>query len=242
MTDRPLVVDLHHHIVYGVDDGPQTMKDSQDMLLCAVDEGVYIVCATSHCMPGFEPYDYNKYIARLQEEADWCYQKNLPIRLLAGSEIMYSDSVPDLLRNGEIPTLNGTRYVLVEFFPGDTWERVEGGIRSVGNAGFNVVLAHCERYECLRTEDRLAFLKERYHIMAQMNCATVLEKKGLFGDRWVKNVLRDGTIDLVSSDSHGVHTRRCRMKECHAKLEKDLGKARADVMCGSLAAKILNIG
>lgn len=237
-----MMVDMHHHIVYGVDDGPRSLKDCQDMLVRAAEQGVSWICATSHCMPGYEPYDYNKYIARLQEEADWCFRQQLPVRLLAGAEVLYSDSVPDLLRNGEIPTLNGTRHVLLEFFPGEKWERLEGGVRAVGNAGFHVILAHCERYTALRTDDRLAYLKERYHVIAQMNCATVLERKGLFGDRWVKHALKDDLIDLVSSDSHGVHTRSCRMKECRDRLEKDFGQAKADRMCGGLAAELLQIG
>ena len=235
-----MLIDIHHHIVYGVDDGPQTLEDSQKMLKRAEEQGLEAVCATSHCMPGYEPYDYQTYADRLKEETEWCREEGLAIRLLPGAEIMFSETVPDLLLARKLPTLNGTGTVLLEFLPEDEWTKVENGIRAVRNAGYEILLAHAERYECLRTGTRIKDLKREYGVLIQMNCSTVLEMKGFFGgDRWARKILKDGTVDLVASDSHSAGGRRCRMKACFEKLCREFGAERAGMLCGGTAERIL---
>ena len=107
--------DLHHHVIYGVDDGPQTFEDAQNMLRRAHENGITDIAATSHATPGRHRFPMDTYLEHLRREQAWADEQGLGIRLHTGCEILYTDETARLLQSGEIPTIAGTRLVLVEF-------------------------------------------------------------------------------------------------------------------------------
>ena len=143
-------VDIHHHLIYGLDDGAQTFEDTKAMLKTAYKNGVKTIAATTHVMPGIERFDLMAYKVRLATAQKWSDEQALGIRICFGSEIFYTASTERLLMEGYIPTLNGTSNILVEFNPNETYRRIRDAVRRLGNAGYTVVIAHAERYDALR--------------------------------------------------------------------------------------------
>ena len=208
-----MFVDIHHHLIYGVDDGAQTWEDTQKMILRAVDEGITDIVCTSHATPGITPFPTEKYLAHFAQAQQWCSENQLPITLHTGCEILYTDASPHLLKEGHYPSLAETWTVLVEFSGDVPYSRMCEAARLFGNAGFTVIFAHVERFDPMRNFKHVRELREEYGVYMQMNANTVLMKKGFFADRWTRKMLDEGYIDCIATDAHNTTSRPCRMRE-----------------------------
>ena len=228
-----MLTDIHHHVVYGLDDGAADYETACAMLKTASEQGVTGVICTTHALPGREAFPFERYRERLSRIQTWCASELPALRLAQGCEILWDSSVPRLLTEGAIPTLNDTNYVLVEFIPSVSWDEMKRAALSIGVAGFRPVFAHVERYACLRQIERLRELEEEYGILAQMNASTVLEskKRGLLVNHWPERVLKLGMIDVVASDAHDLNHRKCRLADAYRFLQEQYDRSMAELLC-----------
>ncbi len=233
-----MFVDMHHHFIYGIDDGAQTYEDMKNMLRKAYESGAEEIVATPHVTPGREPFQGARFLKHFSEADQICREEGMDLKLHTGCEILYTDDTVRLLERGDIPTMADTNYVLVEFLPTDSYDRLERAVRALGNLGYQTIIAHFERYECLRKMANLQELHDDYQAVMQMNAATILDA-GFFERRWFYKVMGLGCVDLISSDAHSVGTRRFRMRECYDRLKKEYGKSAAQELCRDRAKRIL---
>ncbi len=236
-----MFLDIHHHLIYGVDDGPRTFEETQAMLRQAYDQQVRQIVCTSHGTPGHHPFPSEQYVAHLEQTRAWCREVGLPMALYSGCEILYTDESPRLLKAGYFPTLGETWNVLVEFTPDADFKRLCDAARALGNAGFTVLFAHVERYSALRKIQHVETLRNEYGVLMQMNTSTVLMKKGFFTDRWVWKMLDEGLVDCVASDAHNVTSRCCTMKACYDALRARYDRETAMQLCGGFQRKLLGL-
>jgi len=208
-----MTVDMHHHLVFGVDDGARSMDMSVQMMQFAASQGVNGIVCTSHITPGYNHFPMDTYQRNFEQLNSLIAQRSLSITLYTGNEILYTEKTPEYLRKGKAMTVAGTKKVLIEFPPSAPFEALKRAAIDISDAGFEPVFAHIERYLCLRDTDLIESLREDYLVSMQMNALTVLRAKGLLGDRWVKKVLKHDLIDFVASDAHNVGERRCRLGE-----------------------------
>ena len=235
-----MIADIHHHIIYGVDDGSKDLEMSIGMLHRAVENDVKGICCTTHARPGHKPFPWKEYMTHIEELGGYIQKKNLPLSLFIGCEILYTEKAVEMARRGEVPTLNNRSHVLVEFLPITDWGQIEKAAREFANAGLQMVCAHVERYRCLREDmERLYTLHDEYDVICQMNASTVIRSHGLFGDRWVKKALKAGMIDVAASDAHDISGRACNMKECRRILARDYGEEKAREMTEEMPYHIL---
>lgn len=234
-------VDLHHHLIYGVDDGAQSLEDMQKMILRAAAEGVSEIVCTSHITPGFEPFPMEAYLSHLEEAKAYVQAQGLDMRIHTGCEVLYTESSARLLQEGYYPTLAGSDIVLVEFSPDMTFRQLADAASSFGMRGYGVLFAHVERYEALRNLKNVSKLRDEFGVHMQMNTNTVLMKKGFFTERWVRHMLEDGYIDCVATDAHNLSHRPCRMLKCHEALAAKYGEEFADELCGGFQRRLLGI-
>ena len=108
-------VDIHHHLIYGMDDGAQTWEQTQQMLTCAWQNDIDRIIATPHAEPGMEPFPMEQLMRRIRRAQSWCDEQRMQMEILPGCEIFYTPQTVWMLREGLIPTLAGSNYVLVEF-------------------------------------------------------------------------------------------------------------------------------
>lgn len=129
-------------------------------------------------------------------------RKNYPdFEVYLGQETYYHEELPGRIRSGKAKTLAGSRYVLVEFAPGDPYEKIFRGIRALVSAGYVPVLAHIERYESLRRDAKLNELIAGGCIF-QMNYGSL---KGHLLDpevRWCRKQVSQGYVSLLGTDMH----------------------------------------
>ena len=215
--------DIHHHLLYGVDDGAQSLQMSLKMAQRAYRGGTRTIIATPHVTPGVEQIDEEKFHKRLEEIHAACRQAGMDLRLLLGAEILYTDMTCRLLAEGRVPTLAGTEYVLVEFMPGVRYDALYKALEGILRAGYLPVVAHMERYACLASSPRRAEMlkKELEGVLFQMNNSTILGGRGFFSDLHTRRFLEEGLIDITASDAHNLRERPTRMLEAYEKLKED---------------------
>lgn len=198
MEEKAIFIDIHAHVLPGVDDGSRTMEESCELIKKAYEQGARAVIATPH-------YSRRRGAGGLHELAE-TLQKNIreilpEFRIYPGQELYYHDALVEHLRAGTALTLAGSRYALVEFEPVTPYETVFRGIRKLCQSGYVPVLAHMERYICLRTERNLADL-EGSGCLFQMNYES-LEGNPLRKDvRWCRKQVMLGRIQLLGTDMH----------------------------------------
>lgn len=192
------IIDIHTHILPKVDDGARSIKEACRLLERAIDQGVSAVIATPHYSRTREMEGLEELAGRVREEI----QKSHPdFEVYLGQETYYHEGLVERVRAGKARTMAGSRYVLVEFDPGDPYEKIFRGIRTIISGGYVPILAHIERYGCLRKDDRMAELSAGGCIF-QMNYSSL---KGRLLDpeaRWCRSQVKAGRISLLGTDMH----------------------------------------
>ena len=231
--------DIHCHILPGVDDGSQTMTESLEAIDAAVSQGIRHFLVTPHFHPGRYMVYAETVRVTLGQLARACIESGRNVTFFPGQECYYFSGLKELLRNGEVLTLAGGRYVLLEFDPYVPFNYMKQGFRDLQSAGYRIVLAHFERYKCLREEGRLKELKQQ-DILLQMNYDMLLEKDGVFRKNIWRRYVQDGTVDLLGSDTHGTHFRPIHASEAFQWLESSVDRETINRILYRNVDRILN--
>ena len=144
-------VDIHAHILPGVDDGASDWEETNEMLRRAYEQGITHIIATPHYVSGQDTHSLREMVKKLRETA-FSISENMMVDL--GQEVQYFEELPSFLEQGKVLTLSGSRYVLVEFLPGDGYMRLFRAVRSLVQSSYLPVIAHAERYDCLKEKGR----------------------------------------------------------------------------------------
>lgn len=202
------MIDIHSHILPGLDDGSEDMDESIKMLRLARRQGITQVVATPHYSHGFQNTNHDQ-IRRLCREVQETARRrlNTEIRIWPGQEIMYDGDVLDLLAKGSILTIADSRYVLTEFLPSAPYSYIHGAVRELSLEGYIPILAHAERYTCLREKNRPDEIRDQGAYM-QINFRRVGGKWYDSTTRWCREMLRRRKIDFLGTDMHNMRERR----------------------------------
>lgn len=216
--------DIHCHILPGVDDGARDLQESIAMLKLAYRENIHKVILTPHQKPDRKCVSVSgihKRIALLSEELS---RLSLNIRLYSGGELMYSHELTEQLEKGNLPTLAGSRYALVEFMPDESWSYIRDGLYHLSGSGYRPVVAHVER--CAQ----VAVKPERVQELIDMGCRIQVNAGSLTGDwgfglkRIAARLIKDRLVHFVATDAHrGSGRRSPQMEKCALWLKKKAG-------------------
>ena len=220
--------DIHCHILPGLDDGARNFEEAESMLRTAFEEGSRRIIATPHCCATRKRAgagEIRECVERLHVFAQEC---GIPISLYYGNEIYYRTGVADLLEQGEILTLAGSHYVLVEFDPGVEFSYLRDGMGELQRYGYYPILAHAERYDCLY--EKKGKIKELRNsgIYFQINASSCLQ--GLMSEdrKRIKYLIKEGCVDFLGTDAHSNRSRAPKIRQGASFLYKKLGNAWAE--------------
>ena len=196
------MVDIHTHVIPNVDDGSPNLETSLEMIKHEIAIGVDTIIATPHHI--YKRYEKSveeikKNFLLLKEAVE---KENLPIKLYLGQEICYThrEDILALLKEGKLLTLNNSNKVLLEFSFTREPEDLLDIIYNFGVNGYEVIIAHVERYEWItyqKVEDlRLEGAKIQINSNSYLGMTSFKEK--LF----TKKLLKHSLVDYVASDTH----------------------------------------
>lgn len=234
------LIDIHQHLVYQMDDGPSTWEKTQAMLAKAEEQGMTHIIATPHAFPGQAPFDYDGFLDKVNAINQYTYKTGMPVVLYPGAEIYYTSKTLKLLEEEEIPTLTMSQYVLVEFSTQISANDLFSAMRELCNGGYRPILAHVERYDCLK-EQLVRELRDM-GILIQMNAQTVLHSAGLFsGKGYVRRLLKENLVDFVATDAHNTSSRPVCLGDAYDFLTKHYGQEKADWLTWKHQLQVLPI-
>ena len=231
--------DIHHHILFGMDDGARDQQAMFAMLHMAAADGIAHLVATPHAEPGVRHFPQRMYRAALACARDYCQANGLPLQVYEGAEVLYTQHTCRLLQEGKIPTLAGTDRVLVEFSPDISFLHMQRALEQLLGSGYLPVLAHVERYACLVHRPlRAASLKREFPVFFQVNCSTLLSGS-LISKHFTARLMDQGLLDAVATDAHNTAGRAVCMTRAHALLQERWGAALADALT---SGRLLGLG
>jgi protein-tyrosine phosphatase len=235
------MIDLHNHIVPGVDDGAASLEESIQIARQFVSEGVVAIAATPHLDPERRNGAPARVVrAKVDEVRGALQQSGIILRVLPGNELYLVPHAPDLLRRGEVAPLGDGRYVLVELslavaerplYLDDTVFRLQ-------SEGYSVILAHPERYGFVRRDVASLDTLVQRGVALQCTAPAVLGEYGGEIRRIAERLLKRGAYSLAASDRHHPGPARS-LAQMHERITSLTDAATADLLLCDNPARVL---
>ncbi len=224
------MVDIHSHILPGYDDGAADVYDTLEMLRVAAENGTKVIVATPHSnLPGAPARncsEIQKHVSLLNQVAK---KEKIDITVLSGMEIFATEDVAKKLKAGELLTINGTKFPLIEFdFETDSFF-IFRVLESVLKEGYTPIIAHPERYRCIAENISLVYELYRMGVVTQINKGSV---RGRFGKKAAVAagaILNHRLAAVAASDSHNIFAKTPDLSEFAIFLDMNFGEG-----CSSL--------
>jgi protein-tyrosine phosphatase len=235
------MIDLHAHILYGLDDGPESASESMRMAKAYTTHGYHTVAATPHMVPGTAWMPTAERVTTQVADLNRAIRdQGLSLTVVAGMEIALDPSIPDLIDAGRLLPLGKAACLLIEppfqqLPPG--WEQTVFAILA---RGYAVLLAHPERCRQLGTDmDKLGRLVHS-GVYLQVNWGSLLGQYGRTVATAARTILQAGLAHCRATDSH--HPGRPdlgRLDDAAAALAKTIGQPNVALIARENPARVL---
>lgn len=223
------IIDIHCHLLPGVDDGAENGQMTLRMLRKAYADGVRRIIVTPHYRKGMFETPSKKIAERYELVRSKALQTGADgIKIYLGCEYHWHTDMVEELKAGRRPTLAGSRYVLVEFSASDSYFLIRRALQELLAAGYIPIVAHVER--CMAFSDDVDNVEDiaRLGARVQLNADSLLGKCGYRSKRFCKELMSRELVDYIASDSHDIKSRPSRMKECCSYVKKKWGREEAE--------------
>lgn len=203
------MIDIHSHILPGIDDGSRSKEMTLEMLRQAVKDGTKKIVATPHFCRGYGESTYEEVKELVKDVRKLAKEEEINIDIYHGQEVYYSESMLNDYNEGVIGTINDSKYMLFEFpMTVEPDEEAFNIIYELQLKGLVLILAHPERYKfVINSPEKInRFIDEG--ILFQLNSGSL---EGKFGDKVKKtaNILvENGIYNFIGSDAHNDSSRK----------------------------------
>ena len=226
------MIDIHSHILPGLDDGPKDLSESLEMARRAVADGVSAMVATPHMMPD-GPYANRRgaVMERLAELKEALARENVPLEVLPGGEVYVSLDVARELGEGSLLTLADLgAHVLIELPAGEIPPYTEQVLFEVRLRRIVPVIAHPERI--VRSPEDLETLAEwvRKGVLLQVNGRSLLGESGTGPAKAARAIIVRRMAHFVASDAHGTTKRPPGLSAARREVERIAGPEEARLL------------
>jgi protein-tyrosine phosphatase len=220
--------DVHHHLLYGLDDGPASIDLSIAMAEMAIADGITHVVCTPHASDRY-PYQPEENAARLTILREKLMGR---INLGIGCDFHLNyENIQDASRNPHKYSINAGQYLLIEFPDFGIPPSISEALYELRLAGLTLIITHPERNQTLRTHpERLAEWLREGHLI-QITAGALSGRFGRTASRFSRELLDKRWVHVVATDAHNTDSRPPKMKETYNQLINDYGREYADLLC-----------
>ena len=223
------MVDIHSHILFGVDDGAKDIEESIELLKQAVSVGYTdIVCSSHYYIGLYENSNYLTNFNLLQKEIN---RLNIPINIYLGNEFNLDSEY--FSHKDKINRINNGKYFLVEIKSNIIYSICKDFFQMLLEKGVTPIFAHIERYNQIRVEELIEL--SQMGVVLQMNLGSAVgelpKAKYLLGNRY---------IDIIATDTHKYGKRDYNIKEKLDKLKSIVGDEYFQLLTEINPKKVIN--
>ena len=235
------MIDIHTHVIPNVDDGSQSVKETFYILKEAENVGFTEIITTSHYIQDYydlKASEREKIIEAIQSKLN---SDNVNLRLYNGAEVFIFDKMTQYIKEGIIPTLADSRYVLFEIPMQSKTKAIymdDQIMKLIGN-NYVPIIAHPERYQIVQENPNLALEWIKKGALLQANYGSIL---GSFGEKSKNTVIKlfnANAIHFLGTDVHRIGGYK-KVEDAIQRLEKIIGKEKLEQLSNTNPKKILS--
>lgn len=237
------MIDLHCHMLPGIDDGPKTMEQSLEMARYAVEHGTHRCVVTPHIQPGCYNNDSDNIRRIFEDFQNKLLAEDIPLQVCMAAEVRICAELPLLISQGRIPFLGqwqGKRLILLEFPHDHITVGADKLIDWLIRRDILPLIAHPERNQSvMRQPERIdPFIKKGCLLQITADSVT-----GLFGEvsqKLALSFIQKGKAAVVATDAHNLHKRRPSLKAAYEMLLPIIGAVKAEDLFSANAETMLS--
>ncbi len=217
------MIDLHSHILPGVDDGAPDLETALDMARMAVDDGIKVMAATPHFMPGLYDNEANDIRSRIALFNQQLGDAGIDLHIVVGCDAHIRPDFLNCLRDDTLLRINDSRYVLFEPPHITLPPRLDELLFNVQMAGYVPVLTHPERLKWIEQHYSVFQALAQQGVWMQITCGSLT---GRFGNRpkyWAERMLAEGIVHILATDAHNLTSRPPSMASAFARAQSEVG-------------------
>jgi len=232
IPDLAKFIDIHNHILPGIDDGPKSLEDSAEMARCYVNVGITQIITTPHFIPGTAWSAGRQQVSeKIKELTEFLEQKQIPLRILHGMEIAYHKKLLNNFERGLLqPLANSSTYLLEPSFQ-DTAEDLLLCSKKLQEKGQHVIIAHPERIKTFQESLEPLLEQVQDGLEVQLNTGSLLGKFGPSSQQTALGLLENNCVQYLASDAHSANNRRPVNIQEWNELSTILGPALLSTLC-----------
>lgn len=222
------MVEIHYHLLFGVDDGPKTIEDSLALVEASIQEGVTHIVATPHANHefNFDPKVNRERLSAIYERLGG----RVTLGLGCDFHLSY-ENLEDVRRDRSKFTINGKQYLLVEFSDASIPVTATDILYGLQLTGIVPIITHPERNPILVQHPRRLSEWIRGGCLVQLTAASLTGRFGRRAKAMSHDLIQKNWVHCIASDAHSIEGRPPAMREAYQILEHDFGKETAERLC-----------
>ena len=201
------MIDLHCHMLPGIDDGARDLDTALRMAELAVADGITLTACTPHIYPQVFENTHAGIRRAIDDFRAELESARIPLDITYGADIQVVPSLVDGLDNGSLPSLHNSRYFLFEPPHHVALPRLADLVHGALLAGYVPIITHPERLAYIESDYQKFIDAARAGAWLQLTGGSLLGRFGKQVQRVAEHFLRDGAIHLLASDGHDLHKR-----------------------------------
>lgn len=234
------MIDIHCHILPYIDDGAKNMKEAIEMAKIAYEEGIAKIIATPHYIED-NGYPSQHVISQIMEELQIAIKsEGIEVEIFRGSEAYLTYNLPLLITNRKIPTINNTKYLLIELPMLNMPIYIDDVIYKLKLMNITPIIAHPERYRYVMKNPNLLIKYIDMGALCQINSGSIIGKFGKDIMKTAKTLIYHDMVHFVASDGHSSSIREPRLKNAYKKVIDLYGKEKSEELFNLNPQKIIN--
>ena len=234
------MIDIHTHVVFGVDDGAKTIEESVTMLLEAEKAGYTDIIATPHYMEGYYEVPKKEISKKIELLNNVLSSNNIKLKIHQGNEIYFTDKITALIKDEQATSLNDSKYVLFETPMNAMPLNLLQIIYQLLEKDKIPIIAHPERYTFIQENPNEVYRLIQDGVLFQSNIGSIVGVYGKEAQKTVVQLLKNNMVHFFGSDTHRSNSIYKEVEHAIAEMKKIISEEQIRKLTYDNAQKVLN--
>ena len=233
------MIDFHSHILPNIDDGARSIEETEKLIEEAEEVGFETIISTSHYIENYYEADVEKRKGIIEQLNENLEQEERKIRIHLGNEVYFTENIKKLLKDNQITTIEGTKYLLFEMPLNAKPLNLYDVVYDMLQLKLKPILAHPERYSFIQENPNIIKELIETGVLMQANYGSIVGQYGQKAQIIVKKLLENDMIHFLGSDVHRSETIYPQIPKMLNEIEKIVGEEKLEKLTTINAESVL---